>query len=602
MPTPLWLQSLAHATALLPSAALAPATLCLLAAPTLGQTVLDLVPGAESSFPGQLVVLDSETMLFVAAATPSPGAELWRWTPAGGPELVKQLGVQSFPPSGDPELVEYAHLTPAWIGGKQLVFFSGNDGKTGREPWVTDGTPAGTLQLANLVNSSYGSFPTGFTAWNGSMFFAAQVSQTNRGVFVTDGTPAGTELLTSLVPYSTVWNDFVFDPVSLGDEFVFGFDEATHGNELWKSDGTPAGTDLWLDLVPGPTGSNPGEMVGFDDKLVLQAYESDIGSELYVVGLDGAAQRWDLTPGTASSKPSGFVEYQGALYFSAVDAANSRQLWKLPAGDAPPVPMGALFPGAETAVMHVPTPADDGLYLTAWTSGVGTTLWHTQGVPGDLQQVPDLTSTQSVDLQGIVAAAGGGVLVAGKVAGEGRLFHATATGLVDEPAWAPGVSLNAGSSLTTNPPLLLAGQLFAMGRTNAEGYELVKLDHDRAVTTDLGATAATARLATSDPRLGQSLHVELVDIPSGALGGALAWSLPTATAELAPFAPGNGVVLDLAATMFAGLLPGTDHSLSFMLPNDPALSGLALHLQAGYLQPDFTTFWTSNGVRLDLGD
>lgn len=563
------------------------------------QTIFDLVPGTESSYPSNLTALDGGTLLFTATATPSPGAELWRWTAAGGAELVQQIGVESFPPFGDPSLVEYSQLTPAWLGGRSLVFFSGNDGVHGREPWVTDGTAEGTFMLANLMNASYGSFPNAFTEWKGRMLFAASPSQTTQHIYVTDGTPQGTFPITSKAPYSTLSSSF--SVANLGDEFVFPFHDNIHGNELWKSDGTPAGTRVWMDLVPGSKGSYPGELQLFDGKLVFSAYEQDIGRELYVVGLDGKVRRWDLNPGTSASNPGNFVEHGGELFFVAKDAGLGDDLWKLSPGSAAPEFVGDVSQGPSASLLS-PTSADDGLYLRAFVPGVGVSLWHTHGVPGDLVEVPFLTPAPGAGSLKLMRRTGGGVLVGGGGFGQGRLFHATKSGIAEELGWSPGVTLDLGGG-GDEGHAFLDGKLFVSASSPATGFELAQYDHDRALSTNLGGTASTIRLRTSDPRLGHAMGVTIDGVSPRAVGGALGWSAPVRTSTLLPFAKWNGVVLDPTGTTFVTLLPpSATYALSLPIPGAPALTGLALHLQAGYLQPDFSTFWTSNGVRLDLGD
>jgi len=82
------------------------------------------------------------------------------------------------------------------LGNK--LFFSANDGTNGNELWVTDGTEAGTMLVADINSGSGSSSPTSFA-------------------------PLGTEL-------------------------IFRVDDGTHGAELWVSDGTGPGTHLLKDI------------------------------------------------------------------------------------------------------------------------------------------------------------------------------------------------------------------------------------------------------------------------------------------------------------------------------------------------------------------
>jgi ELWxxDGT repeat protein len=110
-----------------------------------------------------------------------------------------------------------------------LLFFNGDDDRSGAELWVSDGTAAGTLKLADLPASLELATPLGagvlFTsgAWGGTLWFS-------------DGTGAGTRQLLTLA------HDQRF--VSLGrvhNRALLTVDGSFAG-ELWASDGTREGT------------------------------------------------------------------------------------------------------------------------------------------------------------------------------------------------------------------------------------------------------------------------------------------------------------------------------------------------------------------------
>ncbi len=194
----------------------------------------------------------------------------------GGTETVADLW--RFP-SG-PE-----HLTS--FGGK--VYFSAFGLAVGVEPWVSDGTLAGTHPLADLRpggNILGSSFPSGFVAGPDRLWFFAG-SEGNFGnrseVWSTDGSPEGTRKVFSFDPedfyvnrlipaagrlylvvdgfyeqrlfaYSDsegmielgLWNAYMFVPGFSEDDAVVGdrlfFASPDTSGELWTSDGTRAGT------------------------------------------------------------------------------------------------------------------------------------------------------------------------------------------------------------------------------------------------------------------------------------------------------------------------------------------------------------------------
>ena len=131
----------------------------------------------------------------------------------------------------------YYHLYDAKSG---KVFFTGKQKVAGKdtdvEPWVSDGTAAGTKKLKDIgpgVNDS--SEPVEYTAFNNKVCFA--VNSTGNGLWISDGTEAGTTLLaTTYASQLQVYKNKLY--------FV-GKDKLTFGTtSLWESDGTVAGTKL----------------------------------------------------------------------------------------------------------------------------------------------------------------------------------------------------------------------------------------------------------------------------------------------------------------------------------------------------------------------
>ena len=92
------------------------------------------------------------------------------------------------------------------LGNKLL--FRGDDGLTGCELWITDGTHGGTMLVKDIATGvGGGGFPNG-----------------------------------------SYPGDFV---VLANGRAVFAAEDATHGRELWTTDGTSAGTTLLKDIATG---------------------------------------------------------------------------------------------------------------------------------------------------------------------------------------------------------------------------------------------------------------------------------------------------------------------------------------------------------------
>lgn len=571
------------------------------AAPTYSQTLYDLRPGPGESYVEELVALDGEMLLFVANADAIPGPELMRWTPSLGVEFVTQIGVQSNPPFGDPKFVEYQQLTPAWVDGRRLVFFSGNDGETGREPWVTDGTAAGTLRLADLVSSDSSSYPVEFTESGGRMYFAATPDLYSYNLYVSDGTPAGTQNLLGSLPSGKLADSVSF--AALGDELVFAFQPWFESWKLWKTDGTVLGTQPWLEFPAGFADMSPSELFAFDGGVVMLGRTPAMGYELFFGRADGTLIGWDLNPGSAHSLPRYFMEHAGELFFVADDGSHGQELWKLASGAAAPELVADLVPGPTSSAVRGLISADDGLYFTVTGAATGVGLWRSQGVPGDPVAVPDLTPAPGITNPRTIARLGGGVLLKAETAGVGaQPYLATAAGIVPVPGWDSSVALV--MQYVASKPLerLIGGHMVLRAYTASSGEEFAVFDHDGALSSALDVTVSGIGLSTNDPLLGKPIDVHIDDVPASMLGGVLVLSGPAPVQSLPGFAPDNGVVVNPNAYQIAKLFPaGTSHAMSSAIPASPGLIGAAFHLQAVFLQPDFVTFASSNAVRLELG-
>jgi ELWxxDGT repeat protein len=141
------------------------------------------------------------------------------------------------------------------FGSKAL--FEGIDSSAHASLWVTDGTSAGTSELMVVGAESAGLFNDvsnpDFTVLGGIALFEGADASNKLSLWVTDGTSAGTSELAAAGAYSeglfsnTVAGNpnIVFvnpDLTVLGNKAVFaGYDASGHFN-LWVTNGTSAGT------------------------------------------------------------------------------------------------------------------------------------------------------------------------------------------------------------------------------------------------------------------------------------------------------------------------------------------------------------------------
>ena len=152
------------------------------------------------------------------------------------------------------------------LGGKAL--FQGQDAAGNVNLWVTDGTSAGTSELAvagansgGLFNATY--FPAGFspefTVLGNVAVFEGYDANGNDSLWVTDGTAAGTIQLSVAGADPTGLFAHVFGPnfTVLGARVIFAGEDAAGQKNLWATDGTSAGTSELAAAGASPSGLCP---------------------------------------------------------------------------------------------------------------------------------------------------------------------------------------------------------------------------------------------------------------------------------------------------------------------------------------------------------
>lgn len=280
------------------------------------------------------------------------------------------------------------------VGGKALLDFDLPG--FGSEPWVSDGTTAGTRVLRNIASGSDDAAPRwlGEVAGGRALFAASSIESGNE-LWVTDGTTAGTALLREFVP--GVEGARIWSLGTLGDEQLLAVVRQAPSLEIWRSDGTAPGTAL-VRKLQDPVGMDepyggPPDSAELDGRLYFTAGDAATGLELWVSdGTDGGTYRVaDLVPGSESSRPGRFVGDGERVGFTASLGGPSwaAAAWVL--DDASPQPRQIQLPIAvehSYVVGHVP----GGLIVLSHTGATDVRLWFSDGSPGgavELREVVD---------------------------------------------------------------------------------------------------------------------------------------------------------------------------------------------------------------------
>jgi ELWxxDGT repeat protein len=276
-----------------------------------------------------------------------------------------------------------------------LTVFSAFSTELGEEPWITDGTPAGTGPLRDIAPGRGNSDPVSFVKLGGAMLFRARDDQHGTELWRTDGTAQGTFLVKDIRPglnSGSPVNMSVIDGV-----LYFSATTDEHGQELWRSDGTAAGTMLVCDALEGPASSSP----FFIRKLgpsIICVRNSSVGAELWK--FDGTCAGMtlvkDIRPGPASSNITSLVVADGKAYFQADNGVNGPELWVSDGTESGTFQLLDANPGSAGSTPTNLLDWNGQIYYFCVVQGVGRELWRTDGTPQGTSVVVDLVPGATV--------------------------------------------------------------------------------------------------------------------------------------------------------------------------------------------------------------
>ncbi|MEM8721502.1 MAG: ELWxxDGT repeat protein [Cyanobacteria bacterium P01_G01_bin.39] len=299
------------------------------------------------------------------------------------------------------------------------LYFSANDGEHGEELWVSDGTTAGTRLVANINPGvrndgfGYSSLLSGFTEYDGKLYFSANDGETGGELWVSDGTSSGTQLVADINPevsgYGYPFDSSVSQLTVFDDKLYFTANDGEKGNELWVSDGTKSGTQLVADINPEESdygyifGSSISYLTEYDDKLYFTADDGKHGNELWVSDgtTEGTKLVADINPDVDSfenplgSRVYGLTEFNDKLYFTADDGEHGAELWVSDGTTEGTQLLVDINPksneyGAYGSYTAGFTVFNDKLYFTADDGEHGNELWVSDGTTEGTQLLVDI--------------------------------------------------------------------------------------------------------------------------------------------------------------------------------------------------------------------
>jgi len=255
--------------------------------------------------------------------------------------------------------------------------------------------------MADITIGSYGTNFYDFIEFNGDVFFSTVTSEHGRELWVAELDTGEVRMVKDIYPggYGSSPQNFEV----MGDLLFFSANNGVNGTELWFTDGTEEGTIMVADIVEGSYGSSPDSITALGSMLIFEANTDDYGIELWrwhqVIG---AQLVKDIFPGNDSygnpngSYPSGFVEVDGSLYFTARDSwedgsgAGNYELWKTDGTEDGTMMVKDLNSVDTGSYVNGLTAFGDMLYFSGRGNNYDTELWKTNGTEEGTVMVKDI--------------------------------------------------------------------------------------------------------------------------------------------------------------------------------------------------------------------
>jgi ELWxxDGT repeat protein len=308
---------------------------------------------------------------------------------AGTARLVRDINSQYIPVSSYPQDFQD-------FGAVSVL--DADDGIHSFEPWITDGTTAGTFLWGDLTRTG-GAVGRQFYQVAGLLFTLTDDPSLGTLVSLSDGTMSGSKSLSRLPTATTGVNSSGIGAV--GNRFLFSIFNTTTGNrELWASDGTDAGTAR----VPAATGAafSMAATLLTNGKLYFLSLLPDETIEPWVTdGTSVGTFRLSTIP-NISPDPNGVSSLGRAgsyVIFAANTSDAGRELWRIDPSNGSVARVTDIAPGATSGLPPGATFGSVGstaVFMASATGDSTMSLWRTDGTAAGTYAIASLAPFQAL--------------------------------------------------------------------------------------------------------------------------------------------------------------------------------------------------------------
>ncbi len=565
-------------------------------APGRGQSPVllkDIRSGSAGSNPGDFV--DVSGITYFTADDGKHGRELWRTDgTASGTFMVKDIN----PGKGtgadlSSSRIEYWRKDGSWrpaaLGG--TLFFQGFTPSSGWEIWKTDGTPAGTAMVKDILpGGASGGFYNGCVLGKEVFFFAKDPS--GYSLWKTDGTAGGTKKLAGGFDFYWLY------PYPYRGRIYFGGRTGAAGLEPWITDGTPGGTRLLRDIVSGNGWGYFEGPVGLGPKVFFKAMDPS-NSVPAAWETDGTIAGTRVLFSSRHQSGDGMTVMGRFLFFLAFDNNYGHEPYISDGTRAGTRLLKDIYTGLAGSMFFYPCVAGRTLFFQARDVSHGLELWKTDGTSKGTVLVKDFRKGIASGYPSFISAVGTRRVV----------FQVDGGGKGTEPWISDGTQggtrilrdiFPGGDGAHPNQFLLAGGRLVFRADDGAHGMEpWVWFPGATAKSFGFGSGGRFA-LSATDPALGGTMEMDVSGLGSSQNGLVL-----LAGPSHSPTALGPGWIYFDAAKIFGAFLVSSQSggTLRLSIPSNSALSGYSLTAQA-FIFPTKTPPLggdLTNGVHLTFG-